>query len=227
MGTNGYGHTQSPQKPHDYLCKKSITGVWKNIVGMVKDIEAHEQTLFWQDTWLGHERLKSKYLSLYELESNKRCTVADRSCLISAGLSTELQNLSNETVSCHLGDGPDRWQCLLAPYGYLMVRTLRGRIDFFALQSATLPRISWCKIVPLKVLCFIWRVAQGSILAATTLQQRGVTINITTCSNYADYILFNFPFVGLIRERIFTWCRINQHVVIFFNSRLHGEDAPN
>nr|KAJ0206505.1 hypothetical protein LSAT_V11C500297080 [Lactuca sativa] len=27
----------------------------------------------------------------------------------------------------------------------------------------------------------------------------------------ADHILFNCPFVELIRKRIFTWCRINQN----------------
>nr|KAJ0194161.1 hypothetical protein LSAT_V11C800395240 [Lactuca sativa] len=106
-------------KPYDYLSKKTITGVWKTIAGTMKDIQEFglnlddifrqeikfgENTMFWKDTWMNNEKLKTKYPSLYDLELRKSCSVVSRivntgnfwewkSCPLVEGLSTELDRL--------------------------------------------------------------------------------------------------------------------------------------
>ena len=80
-------------KPQDYLVNKNISGVWHNIVSAKKEInkvglqindifkiniKSGENTQFWGDKWLGSTSLKEKYPELYNLESRKTCTVADR-----------------------------------------------------------------------------------------------------------------------------------------------------
>lgn len=80
-------------KPGAYLSNQSCVGVWNNICRIkhalleygldVHDIfnvvlESGQQTLFWYDQWLGSENLKTKYPTLFELETKKRCKVSER-----------------------------------------------------------------------------------------------------------------------------------------------------
>nr|KAJ0204439.1 hypothetical protein LSAT_V11C500287950 [Lactuca sativa] len=249
-------------KPYDYLSKKTITGVWKNIAGTIKDIhgakltlndifklevKSGESTMLWQDNWLNNEKLKSKYPSLYALELCKTCSVAYRilntgnswewkSCPLNAGLSIEFNRLNRDIASCQIQTGQDKWMCLLTPDGRYTVEALRRRIDLNSHQSIILPQISWCKIIPIKVLCFTWRAGQGRIPSATALQHRGMNIDSTHCSSCiggvecVDHILIGCLYASYIREKIFEWCgikkQISEMLVTYFNLQPHGVDAP-
>lgn len=73
-------------KPADFLAKKNITSVWKNIVGVKNEIETMgirfndifkqivkmgNKTQFWHDLWVGAEKLKVMYPRLYKLDRKK------------------------------------------------------------------------------------------------------------------------------------------------------------
>lgn len=68
------------------LANRSITGVWKNIASvdkelkkvgvpmeviMKKKVNKGDKTLFWLDKWVGNETLKAAFPNLYELERKK------------------------------------------------------------------------------------------------------------------------------------------------------------
>lgn len=85
-------------KTEDRLSKKSILGVWNNMVGaknelqkfginfqdiMEKQVNNGDDTLFSMDTWCGSEPLKNKFPDLYQLERHKSCKVNERIQLVS------------------------------------------------------------------------------------------------------------------------------------------------
>lgn len=119
---------------------------------------------------MNNEKLKTKYPSHYDLELHKLCSVSSRivntgnfwewkSCPLLGGLSAELERLKQEIASCQLQPGHDKWTCLLPPEGSFTVEAIKRRLDKVALHSSSLPLISWCKVIPIKVLCFVWRAA--------------------------------------------------------------------
>ena len=173
----------------------------------------------------GRSEAEAKYPALYEMESSKNCTVAARinngdhnwmwnSCLISVGLSSDLQSLHSDISSCRLGVGSDRWQYLLSGDGRFSVESLRDRIFNNRQQSSQTPPVKWCKVMPLKVLCFAWRASQGRIPSAMALNHRGINLPTTACSicigfdEDADHLLIGCPFAKQIRSDIFEWCGI-------------------
>ena len=76
------------------------------------------------------------------------------------------------------------------------------------------PKIIWSKIVPIKVLCLVWRVVQQRIPTATALERRGILVNSSICnscignSECANHVLINCPFANTIRGCIWRWCGI-------------------
>nr|KAJ0214377.1 hypothetical protein LSAT_V11C400224040 [Lactuca sativa] len=125
-------------KPYDYLSMKTSTRVWKNIVGTMKYIQgagrdqSGENTMFWQDTWMINEKLKTKYPSLYDLELHKSSLVS--SGIVNTGM--EILSIScwiihrirevktgdcfesttkQEIVSSQLQPSHEKWTCLLTP----------------------------------------------------------------------------------------------------------------
>nr|KAJ0212041.1 hypothetical protein LSAT_V11C400224050 [Lactuca sativa] len=95
------------------------------------------------------------------------------------------------------------------------MEAIKRRLDKVEQHSSNLPLTCWCKVVPIKVLCFIWMVAQGRIPSATTLQSCNMNIERTVCGTCigefecADHILMRCSYVRLIMNMIFEWCGIN------------------
>ncbi|CAH1412433.1 unnamed protein product [Lactuca virosa] len=107
--------------------------MWHNIATIKKDLKRRDleigdvfelqlrsgdNTQFWYDKWTDGDQLKNKYPDLFNLETRKRCNVADRiidgcfvghwnSCPVEFGLSEDLDNLTNELSTVNLASGCD------------------------------------------------------------------------------------------------------------------------
>lgn len=103
-------------------------------------VETRNEIQFWYDSWLGPGNLKAKYPTLFELESRKKCSVADRiagptsswnwkSCPSTLGLEPAIRALTNDLSSVRLGHGADHWRCKLTSDGNYTVSSLIKVID--------------------------------------------------------------------------------------------------
>nr|KAJ0225469.1 hypothetical protein LSAT_V11C100035260 [Lactuca sativa] len=126
--------------------------------------------------------------------------------------------LSRVVSDIRLGTGSDHWSCKLTVDGKHLVSSLRKIVDATHVNILNIPgtsNIVWCKAVPIKVLCFIWRAAQDRIPIAVALEKRGIVVNSTLCCSCirmpecADHILMGWPFATVIRNNILGWCGQN------------------
>lgn len=89
---------------------------------------------------MGSETLKSKYSSLFDLESCKRCIVADRfyegvfvghwsSCPLQQGMDENINNLHSDLANACMVNGDDKWSCQLDATKKYNVSALRRAID--------------------------------------------------------------------------------------------------
>lgn len=75
--------------------------------------------------------------------------------------------------------------------------------------------ILWCKVVPIKVTCFIWRAVQARIPTTVALDKRGIAVNSLLCSSCigavecSEHVLMNCPFATMIRNNILGWCGLS------------------
>ncbi|CAI9285230.1 unnamed protein product [Lactuca saligna] len=96
-----------------------------------------------------------------------------------------------------------------------IVDLLRSKIENKTNINESEPRISWVKLVPIKVSTFIWRANMGSIPSAIELSRRGMMLSSTYCSlcisgeESCDYLLIKCPYATEARNLIFQWCNIN------------------
>lgn len=234
-------------KPFDHLSNRKYSGVWNTIPGIKKTLLEHnldvhdifkikvgagDKTLFWYDNWLNSGSLKIKYPSLFELEARKRCTVADRianlnkdwNCKSSPsamGLESDVNALTSEVSGTCLRPGVDHWICKLSGDGLFSVSSLRQFIDKLQVSIPGISEIVWSRVVPIKVLCFIWRAAQDRIPSAAALEKRGSLVNSLWCSSCigmnecADHILIDCLFATQIRNNILSWCGVrSDHISI-------------
>ncbi|KAL4576212.1 hypothetical protein LXL04_012303 [Taraxacum kok-saghyz] len=73
--------------------------------------------------------------------------------------------------------------------------------------------VSWRKEIPIKVIGFVWKAAQGRIASDAALSCRGVPVTSTACGRCgcledADHILVACPFAAQVRDQISQWCGV-------------------
>ncbi|CAH1443304.1 unnamed protein product [Lactuca virosa] len=178
--------------------------------------------MFWLDAWKGDGILKDRYPQLYDLDTDKRCTVMQkingnsilwRSCPLARGLESDLGSLYNDISHTRLTSGVDQLHCHLMADGTYTVECLRNMIDHNPLPLSC-PLVRWCKEAPIKVICFIWRAAQGHIPSAMSLAHRGVSLSETMCGSCVGvdesvyHMLVSCHFAQHIRNIIFKWCGV-------------------
>ena len=111
-----------------------------------------------------------------------------------------------------IGEG-NHWRCLLAVDGIYRVGDIRRTIDFNPNINGD-PKVVWCKEIPIKVICFIWRASLDRIPTAEALAVRGVLSGPTSCvrcsgTDSTNHILVTCPFATLIRSWITNWCGVD------------------
>nr|KAJ0202147.1 hypothetical protein LSAT_V11C600327540 [Lactuca sativa] len=191
-----YGIHNLADKPFEYLSRNTSCGVWNNIGRIKKSLLEHgidiqdifrlvikyeNESLFWYDSCLGSGSLKVKYPSLFELESRKRCNVADRnygwnwkSRPADLGLDPVVSTLSSDVSGIQLSMGSDYWSCRLNADGMYSVCSLRKIVDSMYGNVPDTSDMVWSNVIPIKVSCFIWRAVQDRIPTALALEKRGI-----------------------------------------------------
>ncbi|KAL4581896.1 hypothetical protein LXL04_006430 [Taraxacum kok-saghyz] len=225
------------RKPIHALGKKTFKGNWFNIVSISSDlktmgidqntiwnhtINSGNNTLLWLDNWEGSGNLALKFPNLYNLEKRKSCFISERfqnnifsgswkrnpNSLIETN---ELKDLYNILSPFHLSDGRDRWSYKLSTDGAFTVRDLRFIIDEKITTSVPNPTV-WIQIIPLKIICFVWRACLGRIPTSAALSIRGINVNSTDCIlcpngiDEVNHILINCPSTKEVLDWIFIWC---------------------
>nr|KAJ0196777.1 hypothetical protein LSAT_V11C700381330 [Lactuca sativa] len=229
------------KKPFGYLSSKKRSGVWSCIgrtinqlarIGVAGndifelEVKSGNNTLFWYDPWLGSGILKEKYPTLFELDAQKKCSVADRisgstftwswkSNPSYLGLGPAVQALITDLSGVQLAHGADRYKCKLTGDGKYTVSSVRKVLEINLSSVNGQSIINWYKVVPIKVSGFIWRAVQGRIPAAVELESRGILVNSLLCSlcigqqESVDHVLICCPFAHEIRENIMRWCGVS------------------
>ncbi|XP_023732432.1 uncharacterized protein LOC111880257 [Lactuca sativa] len=93
------------------------------------------------------------------------------------------------------------------------VALLRDRIERadFPVCDGSFP---WLKMLPLKVLGFVWRAKQNKIASSDALQKRGILLESSLCGacreaeETGDHLLVACPLVKVIYPSIYNWCNI-------------------
>nr|KAJ0190418.1 hypothetical protein LSAT_V11C800439720 [Lactuca sativa] len=211
-------------KPEDYLYKKSLVGVWNNIAGVKNDLESMDmsindifrhcvksgdKTRFWNDIWIGSLELKNVYPAIDDIEAQKRCMVQARInengviswCWKSNPSNCRLQNclssLVQDVESVQLHPGSDYTHCSISLDGIYRVSILKHLIDHNHVSNFSHAKTSWCKLIPIKVLGFVWRAMQGRMPCDLALIHKNIPIDFMYCGfsvnqqEDADHILIN------------------------------------
>lgn len=227
-------------KPFGYLSSQNNNGVWSSIGRVINQLAMHgvdgndifklevqsgNNTLFWYDPLLNSGILKDKYPALFDLDARKKCTIADKisgstftwnlkSHPPDLGLGPAVQTLIIDLSGIRLTHGPDHYKCKLTGDGKYTVSSIRKVLDKNLSPVSSHLTINWYKVVPIKVLCFIWKVVQCRIPVAVELVSRGIMVNSLLCSSCigqqesVDHVLVGCPFAYRIRENIMSWCGV-------------------
>lgn len=105
------------------------------------------------------------------------------------------------------------WKCSLKNDGSYTVEVLRKIVDQTpSLDSPSV--VKWCKEIPIKVICFVWRAAIGRIPSAEALSSRGIPVSTLSCGlcgeiETVDHILVSCPIASKVRDWICNWCGIS------------------
>ncbi|KAL4558843.1 hypothetical protein LXL04_037046 [Taraxacum kok-saghyz] len=234
------GIHNSSRKPMHALGKKTLNGAWYNSIKVLHffqkvginlsssyklSIKSGSNTLFWLDDWDGIGPLADRFPQLFDLDKKKSCFISERMRSGTADWAwkrrpsgpTEIADLDSLTglmTQLRLSDGTDSWVSLLSPDGSFAVRDFRSLIDS-ALTVAVDHPVVWIHIVPIKVICFIWRACLDRIPTSSALALRGVhfsSIDCPFCGNKPEetnHLLVDCSFSKEVLARIYKWCGID------------------
>lgn len=128
-------------------------------------------------------------------------------------------SLVQDVSSIQLTHGSDQVYCSIAPDGIYRVSALKQLIDHKHVCTHPPILINWCKLIPIKVLCFVWRAVQGRIPCAAALISRNIPIDFVFCGlcinqqEDADHILISCPYASMVRSEILRWCGVDDMAV--------------
>ncbi|GJY16946.1 RNA-directed DNA polymerase, eukaryota, reverse transcriptase zinc-binding domain protein, partial [Tanacetum coccineum] len=145
-----------------------------------------ENTLFWEDIWLGDFALKMTHPRLFALELKKDTIVAEKMGNASLNLSfrrlprsgikdKQYKNLVSITSNVLLLQMHDRWSWSLNASGDFMVRSVRNHMNGVLLpKSDVLTR--WVTIIPIKINIVAWKISMDRLPTRFNLSSRGLEI---------------------------------------------------
>ncbi|GJT52416.1 RNA-directed DNA polymerase, eukaryota, reverse transcriptase zinc-binding domain protein [Tanacetum coccineum] len=150
-------------------------------------------TRFWLDKWYGDVCFKEKFHRLFNLELLKDASLAlklqDPNVSLSfrrlprSGIEdSQLTELLHLLSSVILSPTCDRWTWTLHGLGEFSVKTAREEIDKHVLVSSSSPT-RWCKILPIKINIFVWRMLLDRLPTRINLTNRGLDIPSVLCPN--------------------------------------------
>ncbi|KAJ9553756.1 hypothetical protein OSB04_017801 [Centaurea solstitialis] len=249
-GVNGKDATSiaNPKRPGIWLniakAGKSLLSLSLNIDDLfTRIVKNGNNTLFWHDRWVGSIPLKSIFPDLFELESNKFCTIASRAMRNDNGslswvwswsnvgeassFSSQVTALENLIQHVNLDDDEDTWRWEGDPSGSFSVNSFRSIIDLLSIPSNSNRRF-WNKWLPPRVNCFIWRLFLNRIPTRSNLSSRGVTLSSTTCplchgeEEKEDHLFYACPMVKIVWNWFLEWVGITEGVHTTLDQLIHN-----
>ncbi|XP_035841256.1 uncharacterized protein LOC110918839 [Helianthus annuus] len=192
-----------------------------------------KQLKFWIDPWLSTEPLKYKFPSLFCLEQDKRCNVADRipDCNGSHAVcwnwkhypATEME--IEELIQCHrllsnvsLSKQVDRWVWRQEDGDGYSVKDARNWIKGEVL-SVNNSVYQWCKWIPNKCNIFMWRASLNRIPTKDALLHRNIYVENGLCGlcgeveESVDHLFSGCRFASGMWDAIASWCNIPRFYV--------------
>nr|GEV07017.1 RNA-directed DNA polymerase, eukaryota [Tanacetum cinerariifolium] len=147
-------------------------------------------TSFWNDLWIGYAHLRYMFPRLYELDSNKECTVADKmNAPLTSSFRRTVRGGAESLQLAHLLDllGPvilsnmeDRWIWDMNGDGVYRVKDVHIFLDEVFLPNDAIPT-RWIKSIPIKVNVFAWKVSLDRLPTGSNLSRRGVVVPSLSC----------------------------------------------
>ncbi|KAL7611670.1 hypothetical protein Lser_V15G08039 [Lactuca serriola] len=92
----------------------------------------------------------------------------------------ELAQLCRLLDGVTLSSDHDSWKSKLSSDGQFYVRDIRKLIDS-KVTVRTNSTTVWVNLVPLKIICFVWRASLDDIPSSMALSRRGVCVDSTRC----------------------------------------------
>ncbi|GJR32202.1 RNA-directed DNA polymerase, eukaryota [Tanacetum coccineum] len=203
-----------------------------------------ENTLFWEDKWIGEVTLKTKYPRLFALEHHKSITVAAKMGQLSldhsfrrlprGGIKDEqYKDLRTTTSNVLLPNMHDRWFWSLNSTGEFLVSSVRNYIDEFLLPKAG-TQTRWIKLIPIKLNITAWRVCLDKLPTRLNHSSRGLDIPTIICPlcnesvESTSHIFFSCQLSSQLMAKVCRWWELdyiplNSYANWFFwltNSRL-------
>lgn len=218
-----------------------ISGVWSRIVRTIKSVHSipnmandfikkiignGQQTLFWNEAWLGPNTLASLFPRLFALEVDKECHISDRfdgrtwtwawkRTISSSRVLAQLENLKDMLPNILLNEADDSWSWDCNNVNIFTVAQVRSHIDHMLLQDSQSSPTTWISLVPKKVNLFVWRLVRNCIPTFTNLFARGIdieTLRCLQCQHGVETIVHVFKNCYLAletRSLITRWCGLD------------------
>ncbi|GKB38202.1 RNA-directed DNA polymerase, eukaryota, reverse transcriptase zinc-binding domain protein [Tanacetum coccineum] len=158
---------------------------------ILKKVGNGENSLFWDDIWMGDTALKEQYPRVYALEASKSISIADKLAHSNVEVSLrrpprvgvelyQSKDLSSRLVSIQLPMIQGRWIWSLDGTGKFSTESVRKLLD-----DKRLPKVSsktrWIKPIPIKVNVFAWKVGLNKLPTRLNLSMRGLEIGSISC----------------------------------------------
>ncbi|XP_022020265.1 uncharacterized protein LOC110920362 [Helianthus annuus] len=235
---------------------KTISGVWNKIAKLFTNTKIGGLPLrnymkgevcrgteisFWLDPWAINEPLKLKFPELFRMESEKKCSVADRirfqgldrvlvwnwkSPMTDPGVISEFQQLLAVIETIQFTGNGDRWLWTPDKEGKFSVKAVKNLLHS-DIATANGFVMDWCKWVPAKCNIHAWRLEMERIPTGEALKKRNTQIGDSVCplcfsAEESSLHLFTGCLVASnIWNGISMWCKI-PYIIVFSIKDLLG-----
>ncbi|XP_022019589.1 uncharacterized protein LOC110919632 [Helianthus annuus] len=211
------------------LCGRKLKVGEVPFVGMIKGSVGNGTKIrFWIDPWIDHMPLKQRFPSLFRLESDYWCVLADR---------IETQNDGNlstwdwkryptteqemiEVVECQrlitgtrLSQAEDSWVWSIGDSKDYLVKEVEDWLKSTGSEEVS-KLFEWCKWIPSKCNIFMWRALLDRIPTRCALRRRNISTGHSCCvfcedvDVTADHLFTVCRFADGVWNGIVSWCRL-------------------
>ncbi|XP_022003475.1 uncharacterized protein LOC110900926 [Helianthus annuus] len=153
-------------------------------------------TKFWKHPWFVLKPLRNLFPNLFEIERNKNCNIGQKLEAVNGLVSSfkwewtssrkaykliiEINDMEEMLEPYNFRGGEDKWSLIFNKNGDFSTSSCREWLSN-GRSPGNFVKVKWLSWIPLKVRCFLWRVAQYRIPVATNLISRGVSLHSSNC----------------------------------------------
>ncbi|GKB74695.1 RNA-directed DNA polymerase, eukaryota, reverse transcriptase zinc-binding domain protein [Tanacetum coccineum] len=186
-----------------------------------------ESTRFWDDSWCGNSPLKVQFPRVYNLDTDRNCTIAYRIPLIQSNWCSvfrcsprggaemnQFEALKAAIGDVILSDQSDSWVWSLDVNAGFSVMSARILVDD-SLLEAGIAATRWIRHILIKINVFLWRLNLNSLPSRVNLDRRGIEVNSLLCPTcYLDvetvnHIFFNCELAKVLWALLAKWWELD------------------